>query len=914
MRSRAVFCTLILLVTAPALRVHAQTTDTSVTQTSTLLQLHVRDATGAPVGADVLLLTADRAVVAATRADDTGTAVIGHIVPGRFLLVVRAAGFAEHHASIDLVAGTRRQLDVILEIVGLREEITVTATSDAVDLTRRSAQPVNVIDEDKILLRATTVVAQAVTEEPGLQLQRTSPTMAGVYVRGLTGNKVSMFVDGVRYSNGAQRGGVNTFLDLIEPASLEVIEVLRGPNSAQYGSDAIGGSLQFLSRVPSLSFTGAPQFGGEASVAFGSADRHLGGYALGSYSARSLGVIATLSGRDVGTLRPGRGIDSHAAVTRFFDLRSDALMPSRLPDTEFSQWGGSLKANWVVDPSSHLVAQYRFARQNSGKRYDQLLGGDGNLIADLRDLGLDFASVRFERLGLGWFDDASVTYSFNTQREERVNQGGNGNPRANINYEPERTSVQGVQGSVSNRVTDRVTMSLGGDVYFEGIDSPSYSVNPVTEAVSVRRGRIPDGAAYRHGGLWAQAVINPVPDRLRLIGNLRYSAAAYRASASDSPLVNGEPLWPDDALSTSSVTFRAGIVATPSDMWTFSFSVSRGFRAPHMTDLGTLGLTGSGFEVAAPDVAGLDGTVGTTAGADAVSTGRPVEQVGPESSLSFDGGVHFRSRRFRTNLAVWRNNFHDSIEKQSLILPPGAVGTEIAGEPIVAQATGGAVFVAASTNPVLTRTNFFDARFWGVEHGLEWKPVDPLAISTVFSYVYAEEVETGLPPNIEGGTPPADFYLLVRYTSPSGRWWVQPYGHAAGRQTRLSSLDLADRRTGATRNRANIRSFFYNGATVRGWVSPGPDGVAGTADDLLIQTGETVGAVQNRVLGPEVASAPLFTAVPGYVTLGVRGGVAIGRHSITMDAENLTDHNYRGISWGLDGPGRGLIVRYGVRF
>ena len=81
--------------------------------------------------------------------------------------------------------------------------------------------------------------------EAGVHLQRTSPTMAGIFVRGLTGNKVNIFVDGVRYSNGAQRGGVNTFLDLIEPEWLETIEVLRGPSSAQYGSDALGGSVQF---------------------------------------------------------------------------------------------------------------------------------------------------------------------------------------------------------------------------------------------------------------------------------------------------------------------------------------------------------------------------------------------------------------------------------------------------------------------------------------------------------------------------------------------------------------------------------------------------------------------------------------------------------------------------------------------
>ena len=109
----------------------------------------------------------------------------------------------------------------------------------------------NVISADDILFgRAKTVVAQAVEGETAVNLQRTSPGMAGIFVRGLTGNKVNVFVDGVRYSNGAQRGGVNTFLDLIDPSPLEGIEVLRGTSSAQYGSDALGGSVQFLTHVP----------------------------------------------------------------------------------------------------------------------------------------------------------------------------------------------------------------------------------------------------------------------------------------------------------------------------------------------------------------------------------------------------------------------------------------------------------------------------------------------------------------------------------------------------------------------------------------------------------------------------------------------------------------------------------------
>jgi hemoglobin/transferrin/lactoferrin receptor protein len=138
--------------------------------------------------------------------------------------------------------------------------------------------------------------------------------------------------------------------------------------------------------------------------------------------------------------------------------------------------------------------------------------------------------------------------------------------------------------------------------------------------------------------------------------------------------------------------------------------------------------------------------------------------------------------------------------------------------------------------------------------------------------------------------------------------------HVVGEQTRLSTLDLEDRRTGATRTRTNIRNFFYNGATVRGWVSPGPDGVAGNADDLLKATGETLAQVQDRVLGTAV-SAPLFTSVHGYTTIAVRGGFRIGRkHEIMFEAENLTDVNYRGVAWGLDASGRAFSVAYAARF
>ena len=59
---------------------------------------------------------------------------------------------------------------------------------------------------------------------------------------------------------------------------------------------------------------------------------------------------------------------------------------------------------------------------------------------------------------------------------------------------------------------------------------------------------------------------------------------------------------------------------------------------------------------------------------------------------------------------------HANIQKQALILPQGAVGTVIGGQTITAQTANGAVFVPASTVPVLVRANFDEARIWGIEH------------------------------------------------------------------------------------------------------------------------------------------------------------------------------------------------------
>ncbi|RPJ61371.1 MAG: hypothetical protein EHM24_26495, partial [Acidobacteria bacterium] len=502
----------------------------------------VRDSSGGVLpGAKVLLLTGEHTTARSTVTSEDGRFSFDNVAAGRYVLVVSFPGFAERRVALAAGAASSASMDVQLDPTPVEAEVTVTATAGTAQDRASVAQQVNVIQATDIWERTKTVVAQAVLEEPGVNLLRTSPTMAGIYVRGLTGNKVNVFVDGVRYSNAAARGGVNTFLDLIEPTNLQAVEVLRGPNSAQYGSDAIGGSVQFLAQVPSLSAGDRPVWSGTYGLRATSADRSGGGNFSAGYAARSFGMFASGAVRHISNIRPGQGIDSHAAVTRFLGVRSDELMDSRLPDTSFTQYGGTLKANWTPSAQDQLVFSYTRGQQDGGKRYDQLLGGDGNLIADLRNLMLDFAYVKYNRADVGFFDQLTATYSFNTQREERVNQGGNGNPRNTITHEYERTTVQGFQVRGSGRAGDRQEFLVGAEYYPEGIEAPSFGVNPVTNVSSVRRGRVPDGATYASTGLYAQDSFDVVPGRLRVQGGVRYSHARYRSSASDSPIVNGKP-------------------------------------------------------------------------------------------------------------------------------------------------------------------------------------------------------------------------------------------------------------------------------------------------------------------------------------------------------------------------------------
>ncbi len=863
----------------------------------------VVDRSGAPVsGATATVFNAQQAVVAAAQTDERGEFRLD-LPPNTYALEITKRDFAPRRVPVEARREQPLRLNLSLTLSPVASEITVTAETSQVESVARIAQRVNVIPENVLAERAVTTLSEAADGEPGVAQQKTSPSLGGFFVRGLTGKGVAVYRDGVRYSTSAQRGGVSTFLNLQDAAHLDSIEVLRGPNSAQYGSDSLGGTVSMISRSPAFAPSGR-FWHGEIAPLYNYATHGLGGSALLSYSTPRLAALASASGRRINTARTGRGLDSHAAVTRFLGLPSN-LLGARLPDTGFTQYGGLLRVNYRLAEGRQISGHYERSQQDGSKRYDQLLGGDGNLIADLRNLMLDFAYLRYSVVGAGFFNQASVSASYNAQREERVNQGGQGDPAGPITRQYERTQVWGLSFQLEKRAGVH-SITLGGEGYRERIAAPAFTVNPLTAAVTITRPRVPHGALYWQHGLFVQEIWSPLSkDRLRVSGALRFGGASYRSRAANSPLVGGRPLFPDDSLAANHLTGRAGVVVTLAEPLSIHTQYSHGFRAPNVTDLGTLGLQGNGFyETSAAELAGRGAVIGSRADDRAVSTGAGVERARPETSDNFDLGFQVRTSRFRAELTGFWMNLGNTIVSQTLLLPPGAVGQPLGDQIVSRQLASGAVFVPLAANPVLVRANHGGARIRGLEHSLRLRLTPTFSVRENFTWVRASDRITGAPPDIEPGVPPAAMHLNLLYAPPSRRHWVELYGVVAGRQERLSSLALADRRVGASRSRASIASFFENGARVRGLV----------ADGRLRATGETLAQVQQRVLGG-ADSAPLFLAIPGYGAVGLRGGFPLGeRADVILDFSNILDKNYHGIGWGLDAPGRSLTARYRFRF
>jgi outer membrane receptor protein involved in Fe transport len=243
---------IVLLCCTPftALCARAQTTSTNKPSGQSgahagVLRGTVLDPSGRAVPeARVSLLTAFT-VLEERETDARGQYEFAGLHPGTFQLVASAAGFSAHPTEVELHSGETRTADLHLELSAVQEHVVVSASLGGT-LAPQTGSSVTVLTQREIEDRGAQSVLEVLRGVPGVEVNQTGRRggVTGVFIRGGNSNYNLVMIDGIQLN---QFGGDFDFASL--PAEgVDRVEVIRGPQSALYGSNAVTGVVNIVSQ------------------------------------------------------------------------------------------------------------------------------------------------------------------------------------------------------------------------------------------------------------------------------------------------------------------------------------------------------------------------------------------------------------------------------------------------------------------------------------------------------------------------------------------------------------------------------------------------------------------------------------------------------------------------------------------
>ena len=835
-------------------------------------------------------------VVTVSCGHQTGTAVtdssgrfhVDNLPPTRCQVTAAIDGFIAARQNADLRGSAAVVLEFRLAVRPFASQIVVTPARGDEEDTSRVAQGASIVDQSDLQRRPYTIVTQALKEEVGVLAQQTTASQGSPIVRGFTGQRNLYLVDGVRYNTAAWRDGPSQYLAWLPAAGLDRIEIVRGPASAQYGSDALGGTIGVFGERP---FTASrPRAAGTLGLTLGAANRLRSTDVSASVTRGGAAFNGSASISAASDLRTGGELDSHAAVTRFLGLPSSEIGDT-LENTGYTQRGLAAGAYVPAGNGRNLSLSYRHGVQDDAHRYDQEMGGNGRYRSEFGPQRLDFGFVRYESARQPFLDEVSATLSVNRQADGRLEQT---RPGVRIDQQVNTTTALGYSAHGTKSWGPRFRALFGGEFYDEYIGGSRTLIEPTGSRVTARPD-IPDGTRYTSAGLFWQQSAVLMDGRLSARGGVRYGHFDFGTTTNPALGVPGE------SIQTADTTFHGSGVYVLTSSLSATMSVSRGFRAANAFDFGAIGLSGgAGYEISPSRAVELGALRGSTDGATAISTGQQIGQLRPERLMAYEAGLRWHAGRTNATVTVFDLEFHDAIERRTLVFPSGIVGQDLAGYSVISQDAIGRAFVAGEARPIVSRVNVSRSRIRGFEAEGRLRVTSALRSRVWASTAVGTELELNRP---RRRMPPAMGGASLMWQPAAARWWVEATALAASAQDRLSDGDLGDARIGATRTPASVAAFFSGTAVDRGLVR----------DGRVVSTGETLAQVQARVLGTSQL-LPLFTETRGFVVVGARAGFRIGSFDLTVIGENLLDRNYRLHGSGLDEPGVNLVARLRARF
>ena len=438
-------------------------------------------------------------------------------------------------------------------------------------------------------------------EQTGQVFVQTSQLGGGSPVlRGFEANKVLLVVDGIRMNNAIYRAGHLQNAITVDPFGLASTEILYGPGSTVYGSDALGGVINFITKDPVLSTTGKTEIQGNLLGRFSSANTEKTGGINLNLGWNKLAVLLNFSYSDFGDLHEGR-VSNPAYGTfgqrLFFADRindKDVTVANDKPwiqkGSGYSQYNFLGKVLFQPSVHSRYIINVQYSNSSNIPRYDRLteMQNDSTMTyaewyygPQSRFLG----SLKAEYNVNGViFDHASVIIGYQYVKEDRIQRSFGSSKKK---YNLETVGVFSVNADFDKKICASDKLYYGIELDYNKVGSTAYNENIKTGAITYDRAtRFPDQKAnmmYLSAFLSNNWQIGKV---LEFSQGLRFNYVTLSAAYSDTMVkIAAIPFDPNISQKNAALNGYLGLVAKPEHDWKFSLVGSTGFRAPNMDDL-----------------------------------------------------------------------------------------------------------------------------------------------------------------------------------------------------------------------------------------------------------------------------------------------------------------------------------------
>ncbi len=455
---------------------------------------------------------------------------------------------------------------------------------------------VDVINAKSVALTNPQTSADLLQQSGNVFVQKSQMGGGSPVIRGFEANKVLIVVDGVRLNNAIYRGGHLQNVITIDNSILDRTEVVFGPGSVIYGSDALGGVMHFITKKPPLSKeAGKLLFKGNGMLRYATVNNEKTTHVDFSLGGQKLGVLTSASYSDFGHLKIGKKRPHgymdwgkrpfYISTENGFDSLTVNPDPNKLLYTGYQQFDLLQKWHYQVSNQWQLGLNLQYSTSSNIPRYDRL--------NDETDDGLKFAQWDYgpQKRFLGaltsryfsnslLFDNITLTASWQKIHEDRINRKFQ---ETESKHREERVQVYGLNADFAKR-SGANTFQYGLEATHNDVQSQAYERSILSDEPNdaIVQTRYPDGgSSMTTFALYLRHKIN-IGKKITLTEGIRFSTINLGANFIDTTFFS----LPESSINDqfSAFTGSLGAVYRPSDLIRFKGNLSSGFRAPNIDD------------------------------------------------------------------------------------------------------------------------------------------------------------------------------------------------------------------------------------------------------------------------------------------------------------------------------------------